>query len=518
MSVRIVYQDIAAGADEDALVSAQGASEFSDVSLLPFGSDHAPIATLAPGSWLLDGSREILNQQPIGFWSEAMSGADGQFSESGADGQFSDPPGITITFDKRYTSPGLYLAFDPAAGECCGSVTVQWFQGAAKLYEGTYYPDGAEYFCAHTAEAYDKVVARLNSTSIPYRYAKLSKIMFGVSRTFHREELRNVRATQEVSIISSEVAVNTLDFTLDSETDVEYMFQLKQPVFSYDGQILIGVFYISDSKRRGKGLYDVSCEDAIGVLDGEPYPARMCTNVPAKELIEDILGGHFDLELDPVLTAATVTGYLPDGTRRQALQQVAFALTAMVDTSGSKAVRVYKDREASPQKIPENRLYTGGTVDRSAIVTAVRVLAHSYSTTGEGNDTVEVNGTVYYHTSTAITISNPNVTASDKQNVVEVKDATLVNSGNAAAVAQHLYNYYSKRDRQKIRLVMNGEKPGDHIAAATPWGTVMDGYISSMHIALSGIAAAECEVVGTDVKSVGDPEKRMSGEFMAGAI
>lgn len=270
-------------------------------------------------------------------------------------------------------------------------------------------------------------------------------------------------------------------------------FQLKQPVSAYDGEILIGVFYISASKRRGKGLYDVSCEDAIGVLDGEPCPARMCVNASAKELIEDILDGHFELYLDP-------------------------ALTAMVDTNSSESIRVYKDREASPQRIPANRLYTGGTVDRSAIVTAVRVTAHSYSTTGEGNDTVDVGGVTYYHTTSVTTISSPNVTANDKQNVVEVKDATLVGTGNAAAVAQHLYNYYTKRDKQKIKLVMNGEKPGDHVAAATPWGTVMDGYISSMHIVLSGIAAADCEVVGTDVKAVGDPETRMSFEFMAGAI
>ena len=190
----------------------------------------------------------------------------------------------------------------------------------------------------------------------------------------------------------------------------------------------------------------------------------------------------------------------------------------MTDTSGSGAVRVYKDREASPKKIPLDRLYTGGTVDKSAIVTAVRVLAHSYSATGEGNDTVEVGGVTYYHTTSAMTISNPNVTASDKQNVVEVKEATLVGPGNAAAVAQHLYSHYAKRDRQTIKIVMDGEKPGDHIAAATPWGTVMNGYITSMRIVLSGIAAAECEVVGTDVKSVGDPELRMSGEFMTGAI
>ena len=135
MSVRIVYQDIAAGADEDALVSTQNAASFADVSLLPFGSDHAPIAALGPGSWLLDGSREILDRQPVGFWSKAMSGADGRFES---------PPEIVIEFDERYTSPGLYLTFDPASGEYCGSVTIQWWQGAAKLYEGTYRPTGVE--------------------------------------------------------------------------------------------------------------------------------------------------------------------------------------------------------------------------------------------------------------------------------------------------------------------------------------------------------------------------------------
>lgn len=509
MSVRIVYQDIAAGADEDAVLSTQDAAQFADVSLLPFGADHAPIAALGTGSWLLDGSREILNAQDVGFWSTSMSGPDAKFS---------DPPKIVIEFTERYTSPGLFLTFDTASGEYCSSVTIKWYQGVSKLFEATYQPDATEYFCGHTAEAYDKIIIHFNATSIPYRYAKLSKIMFGVSRTFLRDELRNVKVTQEVSIISSDVAINTLDFTLDSQSNVEYMFQLKQPVYAYDGDALIGVFYITSSKRRALRLFDVSCIDAIGVLDEEPFPSGMYTNYSAQHLLLDILGGYFDLELDAVLTAATVTGYLPDGTRREALQQTAFALGAMVDTSASEAIRVYRDREASPQKIPQGRVYTGSSVDKSAIVTAVQVTAHAYSTTGEGNDIVSVDGVNYYHSVATIAISNPNVTANDKQNVVEVKDATLVSPENAAAVAQHIYNYYNMRDTQKVRIVMNGEKPGDHVAVPTPWGTVMNGYIVSMRIVLSGIAAADCEIVGTDVKAVGDTEVRYSGEFMTGEI
>lgn len=509
MSVRILYQDIAAGADEDAAVSTESASPFSDPALLPFGGSGAAIATLEPFSWLLDGSREILDGQPVSFWSTAQSDINGNFQ---------DPPEITIDFDERYTAPGLFLTFDPATGEYCRSVTATWFHGVTQISRQEFQPDGAEYFCGKTVESFDRVVLRLNATSLPNRYAKLSSISFGVSREFLRDELRDVRVVEEVSILSSEVAVNTLDFTLDSKSDVEYMFQFKQPVSAYNGERLIGTFYISDSTHRARGLYDVSCIDAIGVLDEDTFPGGIYTEYPAKLLLEEIAGGHFDLEIDAALTAMPVTGCIPECTRREALQQAAFALRAMVDTSGTDKIRVYRDREDRPSRIPAGRTYSGGTVDTSAIVTAVRVTAHRYSTSGGGNDTVTVGGVTYYHTTSVTTITNPNVTASDKQNIIEVKDATLVNPSNVASIAQHIYDYYTKRQTQKVRIVMDGEKPGDHVAAPTPWETSVDGYITSMSIVLSGIAAADCEIVGVDVKTVGESEEIVSGEFDCGEV
>lgn len=509
MSVKIVYEDIAAGADEDALVTTASAAEFSEPALLPFGGSGAAIATFEPYSWLLDGSREILDTQQLAFWSTAASGPDGRFET---------PPEMTISFDERYTSPGLFLTFSPATGDYCTAVTVEWYRGENLLKKKDFYPTSADAYLQQTVEAWDKIVLRFNATNFPEHYVKLQKIIFGVSRVFLRPELRSVKITQQVSIISDEVAINTLDFTLDSKEDIEYMFQFKQPVSAFDNDRLIGVFFIDDSKHRGKGLWDVSCQDAIGVLDDDPYPARILVNEPARDLLLDILGGHFHLDLDATMAAAPITGYLPEGTRRKALQQVAFALCAMVDTSGTDAVRVYKDREDMPKKIPLSRTYVNGTVETSAIVTAVQVTAHSYSTTGTGNDTVEVNGVTYYHTTEITTITNPNVTASDKANVVEVKEATLVTPANMAAAAQHLYSFYQKRNTQRVRIVMDGEKPGDHIATATPWDTVMDGFISSMQIVLSGIAAAECMIVGTDVKAVGGSEQILSGEVMAGEV
>ncbi len=509
MSVRIVYEDIAAGAAEDADVTTGSAQPFAAPGLLPFEGGAPPLTSLEPNQWILDGTREILNEQPVRFWSTAMSGADGQFDVL---------PGIDIDFDARYTSPGIFLHFDPESGEYCPDVTIQWRRGPSLLAEEKFQVNSTDFFCEKAVEAYDHISLHLHSTNIPYRYAKLSYIAFGISRTFLRDELRNVKITEETSIISSEIAVNTLNFTLDSEEDIDYMFQLKQPVSAYDGSHLIGVFYIDDSTHRAKGLYDLKCIDAVGVLDEDFFPAAMYSGESARGLLEEILGGHFSLELDAALISATISGYWPGGTRREALQQVAFALCAVVDTSGTEAIRVYLDRENTPERFPQERIYTGGTVDTSAIVTAVKITAHSYNTTGSGNETVEVGGQTYYHTSSVVTIENPKATASDKQNVVKVEQATLVNAQNVNAVARHVYGYYTKRERQRVKIVMNNERPGDRSAIPTAWGTVVSGHISRMDITLSGIAAADCEIIGTEVKVTGDPEKRFSGEFYAGEV
>ena len=54
-----------------------------------------------------------------------------------------------------------------------------------------------------------------------------------------------------------------------------------------------------------------------------------------------------------------------------------------------------------------------------------------------------------------------------------------------------------RRQRHSARIVMDGETPGDYVNTTTPWGSTITGTITSMAIRLSGIAAADCKIVGT---------------------
>lgn len=489
MSVKVVYEDIAVGSAAAASVAASEAMSISKPSLLPFGGFEGPIATTEQNQWVLNGTRKVKPaSSPVGFWSTQRSGDDCTFET---------PPTITITLDGQFTSLGIYFKFDGVTGDYCSDLNITWYNGETQLATQQFFPDSGNYFCEKTVELYNKVVMQFNKTNLPDRPIKISLILFGRIREFERQELRSVEATEELNIISDELAINTLDFTLDSMADIDFIFQEKQPVYAYNGKTKIGTFYIDDSTRVSQNVYDVSCIDALGILDEDPFAAAMYTNASAKTVLESILGGHFELELSSELQSEKLTGYIPDCTRREALQQVAFALRAVVDTSGSGNIKVWRLPESDPTEIPLDRLYTGGDVSTTAVVTEVRVTAHTYSTSGSGSDTVEVDDKTYYHTTAVTAKTNPNITASTKPNVVEVKDATLVNASNVEAVAQHVFDYYMRRQTHGVKIIMEKEMPGDYVTTTTPWDDQITGTITTMTIKLSGIAAAECEIVGS---------------------
>lgn len=51
MGVKLVYKDLALGADEDAVVTTSAKEPFSDITKLPFGVETPTIATVEPNGW-----------------------------------------------------------------------------------------------------------------------------------------------------------------------------------------------------------------------------------------------------------------------------------------------------------------------------------------------------------------------------------------------------------------------------------------------------------------------------------
>lgn len=479
---KVIYRDIAVGAQEDASVTAAFAEKNSNPSLLPAGVDNGKVITLEHNRFILDGTfNTFYDESELAFWSVEMSGEDCTFAAE---------PSITVEFTQQYSSMGVTLVFDPATGEHCTAVNIKWYQGDTLKADVDFAPNSAEYFCSNRVESYNKIVITLKKTSLPYRRAKLDRIIFGVIRAFESGELRNASIVNEMDESTIELPVSTFQWTLNSLTDVDYLFQLKQPVEVQNNGNTLGVYYINESNRQSARIYKIECKDALGVLSDTVFTGGVYLDgVSAKSLLSELVS-PFTVDYAEGVEDTTLTGILQAGTRRSAIQQVVFAWGVCVAADGGEALRVF-DLPDTPTVVTKDRTYTGASVTTDSVVTKVEVVAHTYA--ADSNGGVEINGQKYSDTQTVYSVSNPDLIATDKENVKRIEGATLVSTGIGQAVAQRVYDYYLKRNAISARIVYNGEKLGDCLSIYTPWGTLLTGNLKKMEITLSNTVAYKSE-------------------------
>ena len=483
MSLKIIHYDVAPGAAEDATVTTQDESEFSSPDLITEGNILIPsLATGEAGAWILDGSCDILSNQQIPFWSNAMSGSDGNFSEP--------YPNIEVTLSDSYASVGVSLMFGDAPGDYCDAVRVTWYSNDSVIVQKTFYPDSSSYYCEKEVIGFDKILLEFISTHLPYRYVKLAGLLFGSIHTFTMEDLKSAKITQEVNLLSSELRGSTLDFTLVVDDSIEYMFQSKQTLRVFSDDNLLGVFFVDSNTRTGADDYDIRAYNAISELGNEAFAGGVYTNQSAKALIQSIIDSEFKLDFGE-LEDFLLTGAILPGTKREALQQILLAWGTCVSTDSVEGLRFFSP-DVNATVITENETYNGATIDTATPVTQIQVTSHAYAL--DPNGSIEIGGNKYSDTMSVYVLNNPAVISSDKSNALEITGATLVSPSIVEAVAQRVLAYYSNRNTGKASIVWNGTKLGDYVQLPNSWDAPTTGHVLRLDLNLSNTIKADLEV------------------------
>ncbi len=497
--VSIRYGDIAPEAKEN-FVPTASESEFNTLSQLQqynlnFNNYANPCELYQT---VLDGMAKAFPSVPeqtnLGLWSEQISNDNGTFTE---------PIVLELESVSQYSSQGLTFTFDTYNRIFANRLKIKWLRidenGITVLSEKEFYPSGAFYFCKNKVDNYNKIVVTFYSINMPKNRLKLRVIDYGYGTFFYGNELRNVRLIQEVDPISAQISINTADFTLDSKTDMEYSFQAKQPLSVYFNGELKATTFVKKSTRKAKRLWNIQSEDYIGLLDSIPYYGGIYTNKNAVELLTDIFTvAKVPYSIDEVFADATVTGYIPFTTCRNALMQVAFSIQAIVDTSNSEVVKVFALEEDVKQIVPLNRIMQGQNFNDEETVTGVEVTVHSYKpitetidvydatesgtgqnvfvkfseplhdlsiTNGEivssgtnyavinANTNCILTGQKYEHTTQIRRQNNPIVLANEIEKVVAVDSATLVSQYNIDKVIEKCYNWLIKTNTTNLKIV-----------------------------------------------------------------
>jgi hypothetical protein len=486
---KIVYEDIAVGAEDDATITSENDMSFSNPQNLLIGVTPKKICTCEHNEWGLSSNYQIYSGDAVAFWSTALSDSNCAFATGSL-------PTITITFTGVYTTLGLSFDFAKEIDNYIQEFKITWYKDTTQLATQTFTNTNTSYCAMLTVQNYNKIVIEVTKTQLPLTRAKINKLFLGIIRTFEMDELRNVSIQQECDPISNTVSASTMTWTLNSLKDIDYIFQSKQPCKAYDGDNLIGVYYIKNSNKKDARLYEINSEDALGVLDYKKFSAKIYTgSTTVLNDLTDIIGSDFKIDLDSSFASInTPIGYIPDCTCREAIQQICFAIGASITTMDSDKIVIRPSDTSNPDILLESEIFRGSSVETSDKITQVVVTAHSLTSDTSGD--VDIGGTKYKDIKTTKTINNPNIVSSDKPNIVTVDNMTLINPTNLDTVATRVYNYTVRRSKMSAKIILGTHQVGDYVQLPTKWGDNVTGNITSMSITLSNLTVADCDILG----------------------
>lgn len=533
----MVFADVTALADSTP--STNDNSDIADVSLLNGKVSVNDYGTLELNQFLLDGSKTVINNpNDIAFMSQEQSGAECKFAKN---------PLVSFAFSQNHTSAGITLNF---GFDYPTEIVVTWYAANnIKLLAKTYYPDATTYVCRQQIENYQKITVEFIKTRLPYRYAELQWIIYGLEIDWTGADIQSAKVTEEVDVTSSTLSINTAnisiidannDFDIENDDGAWKAIQKTQKVtlteYVNDEPIPCGVFFI-DGKSFSKNIASFKLIDRIGLLDNYTFDqGEMYTNKPIGDIIKAIFAcaNITDYEISDDVYNLTVSGTIDIQSCREALQMCCFTVGALADDSRTGTIKIYKPDRYVKYTIPINRKFNGNTeVSLKEYVSGVSITSNVYTldvdasniyddTLPAGDTRIEfsdpydpttiivssgtikekkvhymivnmknsgqctITGKKYEKTTLTTAVNDEYVDANEVANIKEFGDLTLHNSDIMKDTADSLLRYYKLRKEIKLKYIIEKEQSGDWVAVNNVKGQSATSLVESQSIDLVG--------------------------------
>ena len=394
-STKISFGLVDVTAKKDSQLAVNDKQNFVDITDLERNDiEEVKYATCEKNQFALNGTYELMpeikNLDNMCWWSNKMSNENGEFET---------PLVMEINFTETHSSMGITLIFSQA-GDYCNNLNLKYYDINNNLISNeNFTPDNYKFVCNNIVENYAKIVITFYSTNNPYRYLKLYKILYGAEIIFEGENLMSASILEEVDLLSSEVSINTLDFTVYSADDkfniinpkgfyrllqqrqkLEVIEKLKKQ----NQEKEMGTFYLDSWVNEKDKTMKFGAIDLIGIIDKTDFNGGMYKNVIFSEVIKEIFTSakleEDEYEIQEDLKNIILTGYIPICSHREALQQVLFAVGAVADCSRSHKIKIYTIEDLEENNIIEKINIEQGSkrIEQNELVTGVSITSHNY--------------------------------------------------------------------------------------------------------------------------------------------
>lgn len=571
---RVRFSVVDVTARIQAIPSASTSQPFTDIQDTLDENIAADISTgtFEDDFFRLDGSFNLMPDVPdninLGWWSGYLS------NELGV---FDTPPHLIYQFEENHSSVGVKIVFDEMNRTICSEFEVVWYdlldvELARVIVENN---EDYEVNVPESVENYGRIDILFYKTLQPYRYVKMTEMVFGLEEVFNSGDIISGNIVEEVDPSSNTLSYNNMNVTVYNENQKFNMLnpegiyaylQSRQPISVETGLELangnyeyvpLGVYYLSDWSNSTGITATLKGGDIISLLDRTEFiSSPFWSDALFSDIINFIVQDAFpdmaiEVEISSELTAATLTGYLPRMTHREALHKVIMAVGGSLKAKRNGGLYFFKVDDIKEKDIANDVIINFPQIEQKQLITAVNVpqisyilsavqdiskykmafigeqsivldfpkAVHSVSSvniTGLGtivgsptvsascmdivvNATGEfeiaVSGQVYEESITVFT-SRLGLLAGQSHQTAEVAPNTMLAKG-ANELAVYLLAYYQKRILQKFDYWSDPSiEAGDKVGVQTMFGDSYEGIVEVQEITFAPNLQAKMEVVG----------------------
>lgn len=337
---------------------------------------------------------------------------------------------------------------------------------------------------------------------------------------FDRTNTRECKATAEIDPSCLSIPSNSATFTIDDGR--VHTFDRNEPfeLFSVSGEKIqiIGAFYVKSSRQLSGTAYRIEATDAVGILTGGNLDGDMhYGKIGTIDLIHIVAAGKVNTSIMPNLAVTELKGIVEKDTTRDKLVQICAATGTICDTTQLAesyiGFNVMKTSSAC-KEIPESRTYIGGSFSEENEKSGVSVTYRSFKSLLFSEDDSEYDEArrcnVYGSQIEGLTkvcmkeytyrlTNNETSTNADEDNDLELPDCYLISELNYRTVAERLLAYVKRNMRYKVKILWDGEIPGDYVCVRTENGKSVWGNIIRMDFVMSTKTDADIEILVDDV-------------------
>jgi hypothetical protein len=322
----VIYSLTAVGSKEGGSLDLPPGNEFSrpEQIMNEIRSMSAPIATLEPDYWLLDGSFVLpvppeQSDMEVGWWSGIRSEpvitgwnyklgswrlGENPFAKMEEYGVFPEPFVIERVFDVVQTFNAFGITFDTQTNNYCTEFEVEFYDFAGTMVYREYVTDNSEPYwrSQHPGRNILRIVIKLYKTNRWGRYARITEIDFGILLEYRGEVIRRLNLIREADITGRsyplpELQLNVLNQglydRLDSNTYAPYIqphqrFDYRHGLVLPDGTtewIECGAYYLKNWKVSDK-VVEFVCTGLTSLMEESTFFDSSFQRVTVSEFIK----------------------------------------------------------------------------------------------------------------------------------------------------------------------------------------------------------------------------------------